>query len=93
MHEAKKLVWLIMALSFALMLWGSSWLLMVLGLDIRDGKIVEIDAIADPARLRRLDLAVLDDRRPDTPADPQPTVLEAAESYGAWRLSRGGSSV
>src|SRR5215207_4589420 len=36
-------------------------LLMVLGFTIRDGKIVEIDAIADPARLRQLDLAVLDD--------------------------------
>src|SRR5215207_4943293 len=36
-------------------------LLMVLGFTIRDGKIVEIDAIADPARLRQLDLVVLDD--------------------------------
>jgi RNA polymerase sigma factor (sigma-70 family) len=36
-------------------------LLMVLGFTIRGGKIVEIDAIADPARLRKLDLAVLDD--------------------------------
>jgi hypothetical protein len=35
-------------------------LLMVLGFTIRGGKIVEIDAIADPARLRKLDLAVLD---------------------------------
>jgi len=34
---------------------------MVLGFTIRDGKIVEIDAIADPARLRQLDLVVLDD--------------------------------
>lgn len=38
-------------------------LLMVLRVRVRDGKIVEIDAIADPARLRQLDLAVLDDRR------------------------------
>src|SRR5215218_5574483 len=36
-------------------------LLMVLGFTIRGGEIVEIDAIADPARLRKLDLAVLDD--------------------------------
>jgi len=38
-------------------------LLMVLRFRVRDGKIVEIDAIADPARLRQLDLTVLDDRR------------------------------
>jgi hypothetical protein len=36
-------------------------LLMVLGFTISGGKIVEIDAIADPARLHQLDLAVLDD--------------------------------
>ena len=36
-------------------------LLMILGFTIRGGKIVEIDAIADPARLRQLDLTVLDD--------------------------------
>ena len=36
-------------------------LLIVLGFTIRGGKIVEIDAIADPARLRQLDLAVLND--------------------------------
>lgn len=36
-------------------------LLMVLRFRVRGGKIVEIDAIADPARLRRLDLTVLDD--------------------------------
>ncbi len=36
-------------------------LLMVLRFRVRGGKIVEIDAIADPARLRRLDLMVLDD--------------------------------
>ena len=34
---------------------------MVLGFTISDGKIVEIDAIADPERLRRVDLTVLDD--------------------------------
>jgi hypothetical protein len=33
---------------------------MVLRLTFRDGKVVEIDAIADPARLRWLDLTVLD---------------------------------
>jgi len=33
----------------------------VFGFTITGGKIVEIDLIADPARLRRLDLAVLDD--------------------------------
>jgi RNA polymerase sigma factor (sigma-70 family) len=36
-------------------------LLMVLGFTISGGKIVEIDAVADPERLRQLDLAVLDD--------------------------------
>jgi RNA polymerase sigma factor (sigma-70 family) len=36
-------------------------LLLVLGFTIRGGKIVEIDAIADPDRLRQLDLALLDD--------------------------------
>ena len=36
-------------------------LLMVLDFTIERGKIVAIDAIADPERLRRLDLAVLDD--------------------------------
>jgi RNA polymerase sigma factor (sigma-70 family) len=35
-------------------------LLMVLGFKIRAGKIVEIDAIADPERLDRLDLAILE---------------------------------
>ncbi len=34
-------------------------LLMVLDFTIRDGKIVAIDAIADPERLRQLDLAML----------------------------------
>jgi RNA polymerase sigma factor (sigma-70 family) len=33
----------------------------VMGFTIRGGKIVEIDVLADPARLRRLDLAVLDE--------------------------------
>jgi RNA polymerase sigma-70 factor (ECF subfamily) len=36
-------------------------LLLVLGLTVRRHKIVEIDVVADPARLRQLDLAVLDD--------------------------------
>jgi RNA polymerase sigma factor (sigma-70 family) len=36
----------------------------VLGLTIRGGRIVEIDILADPARLGRLDLAVLDSRPP-----------------------------
>jgi hypothetical protein len=31
----------------------------VLGFTIEDGKIVEMDAIADPERLRGVDLAVL----------------------------------
>jgi len=33
----------------------------VIGFTVSRGKIVEIDAIADPDRLGRLDLAVLDD--------------------------------
>jgi len=33
----------------------------VFGFTITRGKIVEIDILADPARLRRLDLAVLND--------------------------------
>ena len=36
-------------------------LLMVLDFTIRDGKIVAIDAIADPERVRQLDLAMLTD--------------------------------
>ena len=31
------------------------------GFTVRDGRIVEIDIFADPVRLRRLDLTVLDD--------------------------------
>ena len=33
----------------------------VMGFAVRQGKIAEIDVLADPARLRRLDLALLDD--------------------------------
>jgi hypothetical protein len=33
----------------------------VMGFAVVGGRIVEIDAITDPARLRELDLAVLDD--------------------------------
>jgi RNA polymerase sigma-70 factor (ECF subfamily) len=33
----------------------------VMGFTVRRGKIVEIDVLADPERLGRLDLAVLDD--------------------------------
>jgi RNA polymerase sigma-70 factor (ECF subfamily) len=33
----------------------------LMGFIVRRGKVVEIDAIADPERLRRLDLAILDD--------------------------------
>jgi RNA polymerase sigma factor (sigma-70 family) len=33
----------------------------VMAFTVRDGKIVEIDALADPERLSRLDLAILDD--------------------------------
>jgi RNA polymerase sigma-70 factor (ECF subfamily) len=33
----------------------------VLGFTVRGGRIVEIDVLADPARLRGLDLTVLDD--------------------------------
>jgi hypothetical protein len=36
-------------------------LFLVLGLAIRNGKIAEIEAVADPTRLRQFDLAVLDD--------------------------------
>ena len=36
-------------------------LFLVLGFTITDGKITEIDVIADPDRLRQVDLAVLDD--------------------------------
>jgi RNA polymerase sigma factor (sigma-70 family) len=35
----------------------------VMGFAVRRGKIVEIDILADPARLRQLDLTVLDDLR------------------------------
>jgi hypothetical protein len=33
----------------------------VMGFTIADGRIVEIDALTDPERLRRLDLTILDD--------------------------------
>ena len=33
---------------------------MVLDFEIRDGKVVGIDAVADPDRLDQLDLALLD---------------------------------
>ena len=33
----------------------------VMGFTVRDGRIAEIDILADPERLRRLDLAILDD--------------------------------
>jgi RNA polymerase sigma-70 factor, ECF subfamily len=33
----------------------------VLGFTVTGGRIVEIDVVADPERLRRLDLTVLDD--------------------------------
>ncbi len=36
-------------------------LLLVLGFAISGGRIVEIDVVADPERLRRLDLEFLDD--------------------------------
>jgi RNA polymerase sigma-70 factor (ECF subfamily) len=36
-------------------------LLLVLRLEIVDGRIAGIEAVADPARLRRLDLEVLED--------------------------------
>jgi RNA polymerase sigma-70 factor (ECF subfamily) len=36
-------------------------LFLVLNLTVTGGKIVEINVVADPARLRQLDLAVLDD--------------------------------
>jgi len=38
-------------------------LLLVLEIAIVNGRIAEITAISDPARLRKLDLAVLDDER------------------------------
>jgi RNA polymerase sigma-70 factor, ECF subfamily len=37
------------------------WLLFLLRLTIKGGKIVEIEAVADPARLHQMHLAVLDD--------------------------------
>jgi RNA polymerase sigma-70 factor (ECF subfamily) len=36
-------------------------LLLVAAFEVKDAKIVEIEVIADPERLRQLDLAVLDD--------------------------------
>ena len=36
-------------------------LFLVLNLTVAGGKIVEINVVADPARLRQLDLAVLDE--------------------------------
>jgi RNA polymerase sigma-70 factor (ECF subfamily) len=40
---------------------GHGRLFLVLNLTITRGKIVEINVVAEPARLRQLDLAVLDD--------------------------------
>jgi RNA polymerase sigma-70 factor, ECF subfamily len=37
----------------------------VMGFTVRRGRIVEIDILADPTRLRQLDLTVLDDLRSD----------------------------
>jgi hypothetical protein len=37
---------------------------MVIEMKIVDGRIVELDAIADPERLRNVSLAVLDDEDP-----------------------------
>ena len=34
----------------------------VMGFTVAGGRIVEIDALADPERLARLDLTILDDR-------------------------------
>jgi len=36
-------------------------LFLVLSFTIKNGKVTEIDVVADPARLRQLGLAVLDD--------------------------------
>jgi RNA polymerase sigma-70 factor, ECF subfamily len=36
-----------------------------MGFTVRRGRIVEIDILADPTRLRQLDLTVLDDLRSD----------------------------
>jgi hypothetical protein len=33
----------------------------VMGFTVRGGQIIEIDVLADPARLHQLDLALLDD--------------------------------
>ena len=38
----------------------------VMGFTVRRGRIVEIDILADPTRLRQLDLTVLDDLRNDS---------------------------
>jgi RNA polymerase sigma-70 factor (ECF subfamily) len=45
-------------------------LLMVLDFTIHDGKVVAIEAIADPARLAELDLAVFEDTRIEPSALP-----------------------
>ena len=39
----------------------------VMGFTVRDGRIVEIDVLADPERLRKLDLAFLDQSGPSVP--------------------------
>src|SRR6266536_2852707 len=45
----------------ALIVAPRGYLFLVLNLTIRNGKIAEIEAVADPTRLRQFDLAVLDD--------------------------------
>ncbi|MGH3691321.1 MAG: hypothetical protein ACRDT7_14280 [Microbacterium sp.] len=50
----------------------------VMGFTIRRGRIVEIDALTDPQRLRRLDLAVLDET--------------GGQAFGSLGWGRGGSA-
>ena len=55
---------------------------------VKDGKIVQIEVIADPARLRELDLAVLNNSRAETISHWRglpPNAPSARSSVSSWR--------
>ncbi len=69
----------------------------VAGVTVRGGKIVEIDILADPDRLRRLDLAVLDDETCASPhgwaTSQRPPEPSANERQAGWVMDKGGGAV
>ncbi len=59
--------------------------LAVLGFTVARRKVVEIYILADPERLRRLDLTALDARRPDPFPRLSRIYLDASTIRAAWR--------